>query len=153
MYSMPKQNILNFRVLNHLTLCITSSECLIFWLYLLPEILSSPARCTTILRVFANTNFGNRRLLVDISNEAHWISIVIKNGHVSAAIKIETVHFTSKIFSNIIKLYLQWGISSGLSFLVFCPRYLQKSFDLSPSNHVFSNFIPSYKYIKILIIQ
>lgn len=37
----------------------------------IPENLGSCARCTTIRRVFANINFGNRRLLDDISKEAH----------------------------------------------------------------------------------
>lgn len=48
---------------------------------------------------------------------------------------------------------LQWGISFGLSFAVFCPRYLQNLIDLSPSNHVFNNFIPSYAYTTRKILQ
>lgn len=120
----------------------------------LPENLASSARCTTIRRVFAYINFGNRRLLEDISKDAHWISKVTRKGHVSAAEKIQN-HSTSAFnnswwndhknrFTSHEILILQWGISSGLSLAEFWPRNLQKATDLSPSNHVFNNLIPSY---------
>lgn len=65
-----------------------------------PENLLASAFWTTPLSVFANINFGNRRLLEDISIDTHWINSFVMKGHVSAEEKTILIIFLTRYLRN-----------------------------------------------------